>query len=110
MQAPRSTLYESDNLYGPQARQFYRSITESIPEKIADEWDIVDDRGLGQSAVLPQVLFVGPRTTLGWDERRCRALLGWNRPPSPQKYHQMIERSGISLIGLPLTVATSQIL
>jgi hypothetical protein len=81
-----------------------------IVEKIIDERDIVDDAGLRQGAVLAQIPLVGPRTALGGNRWQRRALLLWNHSLGSQKRHQMIERRRIACGGLPITIATAQIL
>jgi hypothetical protein len=78
-----------------------------IREKIANERDIVEDRGLRQSAILSQVLLVTPRTTFGWGEWRRRDFLGRNRSPITQKRNEITERGDISWSSLPLTMSIS---
>jgi hypothetical protein len=107
MQTGCATLYESDDRCGAQTRQLHLSTTKLIREEIPNERDIVDDRCLRQSAILPQVPLVTLRTAFGWDEWRRRDFLRRNRSPITQKRNEITERGGISWSGLPLTMSIS---
>jgi hypothetical protein len=110
MQMSRSTLYESDDIGGPQTREPNRFVAESILEKITDERDIVDYRRLRQITILAQVSFVALHATLGRGASGRQVLLLWDHPLTPQKRHQMVERGRVARNSLPITMAAPQIL
>jgi len=105
-----AALDESDDICSSQIRKTNSSVAESMLKKFSDEWDIVDDRSFGQSAVSAQVLLVGSCTALSWDESRCRNPLSWNDSPLAQKRHQVAQRRYVPSGGSLSAMSASQIL
>jgi hypothetical protein len=89
VQTSDTTLNECHDVFASQTRKMYRSIAESIFEKVPDKRDVVDDGGPTQSSVLSKILLVAPCTAIGRYDRECRGLLRWDSPPTAQVRHEM---------------------
>ena len=109
VQTSGATLNECHDVFGSQTRKTYRSIAESIFEKVSDKRDVVDDGGPTQSSVLAKILLVAPCTDIGRYDRECRGLLRWDSPLTAQVRHEMPQRRYISAGGSSLAMSASQI-
>ncbi len=83
---------EAQDIGGAQTRELHWLGAETMPQKVTNERDVVDDRGGGQGAPLAQVHLVCVCTAIN----RCSFvngdLFGGNHALAPQEVHQVRER------------------
>jgi hypothetical protein len=110
MQTWRFALHKSHDVAGSQAREVDSTVTETAFEKITDEWQVVDDRCVGQGARFSQVLLVCLRALLRWGQSRSCYPLGENHAALEQNIDEMLKRSGVSRVNLHALTTISQVL
>ena len=109
VQARRLVPNKVHDIGGAQTRQLDRPRPKAMLEEVADERNIVDDRGFGQRTLLAQVHLVGAGPVLNRRSLRYRESRLRNHALVSKKVHQVCECPMVTALGPQASSSIPQI-